>query len=337
MKNRHLTIKDIARELNISPSTVSRALRNHHDISQATKDKVNEFAHAHNYQPNALALSLRTSHTNIVGIIIPQITHFFFASVINGMEKVAEENDYSIIICQSHEDYEKEVRSVRTLMSTRVCGILASLAKTTQNYDHFQEVIDSDVPIVFFDRICTGLLTDRVVVDDYTGAFNAVDHLIRTGCKRIAFYSAPLHLEISKNRKNGYLDALRKNKIAVDESLIIICDTQEEALERTPHLLQKENRPDAFFAINDATASGILTAVKRNGLKVPDEISICGFSDGFVARNTDPKLTTVDQQGVEVGINAMELLLNRLRNNDENHRIASRIIKTKLLVRESTR
>lgn len=337
MKTRNLTIKDIARELNISPSTVSRALKDHHDISQATKDRVNDFARQYNYKPNTLALSLRTSQTNIIGIIIPQITHFFFSSVIDGMEKVAEENDYSIIICQSHEQYEKEVRSVDTLMGTRVCGILASLAKNTNCYDHFQQVIDHNLPIVFFDRICTGLLTDRVVVDDYAGAFKAVEHLIETGCRRIAFFSAPFHLEISKNRKNGYLDALRKHRIPIDQELICVCDTYEEALRMTPDFLNREERPDAFFAINDATASGILSSVKKHGFKVPEEISVCGFSDGFIARSTDPRLTTVDQQGVEVGRNAMELLLERLNNKREEGRIASRIIKTKLVVRESTR
>ena len=337
MKNRQLTIKDIARELNISPSTVSHALRNHHEISRATKNLVNDFARKNNYKPNALALSLRTSRSNIIGIIIPQVTHFFFSSVIDGMEKIAEENDLSLIICQSNEDYEKEVKSVQTLMNTRVCGILASLSKNTTRYDHFQEVIDNEIPIVFFDRICTGLLTDRVVVDDYAGAFRAVEHLIETGCKRIAFFGSPLHLEISKNRRNGYLDALRKHRIPIDESLMHICDTYENAKLLTPELLKKDNRPDAFFAINDGTASGILYSVKRSGLQVPEDISICGFSDGYIARNTDPALTTIDQQGREVGRAAMELLLNRLNGTAETNRIASRIIKTNLIVRESTK
>ena len=337
MSVRPITIKDIARELNISPSTVSRALRKHADISQSTIDAVTKFAEEHNYKPNVLAMSLRTSKSNIIGVIIPQIAHFFFSSVLDGMEKIADENDFSLIICQSKEEYEKEVKIVKTLLSTQVCGILASLSKTTDNYSHFQEVADNGVPLVFFDRICTGILTDRVVVDDYQGAFTAVEHLINSGCKRIAFFGSNPMLEISKNRKNGYLDALRKYKLPIDESLMFICDNYDDARRITPGVLLKENRPDAFFAINDATASGILYSTKKSGFFVPEDISICGFSDGYIAQNTDPALTTVDQSGFDVGTKAMELMINRINGTEESTGLSSRIVKTKLIVREPTR
>src|ERR1035437_5922437 len=220
MKKTQITIKDIGQALNISPSTVSRALKNHPDISQVTKDTVNKYAKDFNYKPNTLALSLRMSKNNTIGVIIPEIVHYFFSSILSGIEQIADQEGFNVILCQSSENYEKEVRNTQALIATRVSGILACLSKHTTNYDHFQEIIDSGIPLVFFDRICIDIHTDRVVVDDYAGAFAAVEYLIQTGCKRIAFYSSPFHLEISKNRKNGYMDALRKYSLKVDESLI---------------------------------------------------------------------------------------------------------------------
>ena len=284
MKKPQITIKDIARALNISPSTVSRALKNHPDISQDTKDSVNKYAKDFNYKPNTLALSLRMSKNNTIGVIVPEIIHYFFSSILSGIEQVANKEGFNVIICQSSENYEKEVRNAEALIATRVSGVLACLSKHTTNYDHFQEIVDSDIPLVFFDRICIGINTDRVVVDDYVGAFAAVEYLIQTGCKRIAFYSSPLHLEISKNRKNGYMDALRKYGLTVDDSLIRVCDTREEAIIITPEILDRPNRPDGFFAINDHCAAGILYAVKLAKLRVPQDIAIMGFSDGELAK-----------------------------------------------------
>jgi LacI family transcriptional regulator len=195
------------------------------------------------------------SKNNTIGVIVPEIVHYFFSSIISGIEQVADAEGYNVILCQSDESYEKEVRNTRALVATRVSGVLASLAKHTTNYDHFQDIIESDIPLVFFDRICIGINTDRVVVDDYAGAFAAVEYLIQSGCKRIAFFSSPPQLEISKNRKNGYLDALRKYGLKVDESLIRICDTREEAIIITPEILDRPDRPDGFFAINDHCAA----------------------------------------------------------------------------------
>jgi len=217
------------------------------NISQETKDTVNKYAKDFNYKPNTLALSLRMSKNNTIGVIVPEIIHYFFSSILSGIEQIANAEGYNVIICQSDENYEKEVRNTQALIATRVSGVLASLAKRTTNYDHFQEIINSDIPLVFFDRICIGINTDRVVVDDYAGAFAAVEYLIQTGCKRIAFYSSPFHLEISKNRKNGYLDALRKYGLPVDDSLIRVCDTREEAIIITPEILDRPDRPDGFL------------------------------------------------------------------------------------------
>jgi len=336
MKKAPITIKDIARALDISPSTVSRALRNHPDISQDTKDMVNQYAKENHYKPNSLALSLRMSKNNTIGVIVPEINNYFFSSVISGIEEVTNQADFNVLLCQSGENYEKEVRNTKALEATRVSGILASLSKHTTNYDHFQELVDSEIPLVFFDRICIGINTDRVVVDDYVGAFAAVEYLIQTGCKRIAFYSSPFHLEISKNRKNGYLDALRKYGLTVDESLIHVCDTREEAIIITPEILDRPDRPDGFFAINDHCAAGIMYAVKLAKLRIPEDIAIFGFSDGELARACDPMLSTVEQHGYEMGKHAATLLLDKI-NGVTHGQYTNKIVKTNLIIRGSTK
>lgn len=337
MNKPQITIKDIAKALDVSPSTVSRALKNNPDISQETRDLINNYAREHNYKPNVLALNLRTSKSNTIGVIIPQFVHHFFSCVLSGIEEVASHKGYNIIVAQSNEEYEREVKIVHSFLEARVCGVITSLAKDTSCYDHYQELLDNNIPIVFYDRICTGINTERVVVDDYAGAFSAVEYMIQTGCKRIFFYSAPLNLEISKNRRNGYLDAMKKYKIPVDESMIKICDTREQAIAITPDILETKNRPDGFFAINDDTAAGILYACKLVGIKVPDEVSICGFTDEVIAQSTDPKLTTVEQRGQEVGENAISILINKLENNSDEKRMMNKIVKTNLVVRGTTK
>jgi LacI family transcriptional regulator len=332
-----ITIKDIAKALNISISTVSRALQDHPDISKKTKEIVNQYAKEHHYRPNAIALSLKTKRTNIIGVIVPEIVHHFFSSVFAGIEYTANKNGLSVIICQTSEDYEKEVKSLETLQSARVCGVIASLSKSTTNFEHYKDLMDENIPLVFFDRICTELKTDRVVTDDYNGAYMAVEHLIKTGCKRIAFFSAPSNMEISKNRENGYTDALRSHSLPVDRSLIFECDSKEKAIALTPEVLKMENRPDAIFCINDATASGVLYAAKRSGFSIPEDISICGFGDGEVAKACDPALTTIEQNGYDMGVKACTLLVNRIKNGNTMREVNHSVIRTSLVVRESTK
>ncbi len=213
--------------------------------------------------------------------------------------------------------------------------MIASLAKDTSQYDHYQDLLNNNIPIVFYDRICTGLKTERVVVDDYAGSFAAVEYMIQTGCKRILFYGAAPHLEITKNRRNGYLDAMKKYKIPVDDSMIMLCDTRERAISITPDILEGSEHPDGFFAINDETASGILYACKLVGKKVPDEVSICGFTDGAIAQSTDPKLTTVEQHGEEVGKSAFSILTGKLEGGDDKS--SNKIVRTNLVVRGTTK
>lgn len=336
MNKPQITIKDIARELGVSPSTVSRALKDNPDISKETREAIHKYAKEHNYKPNALALNLRTSRTNTIGVIIPQLIHHFFSCVLSGIEEVATKAGYNILVAQSNERYEQEVKIAQSFLAARVCGVITSLAKDTSEYNHYQELIDNNIPIVFYDRICPNIKTGRVVVDDYAGAFAAVEYMIQTGCKRIFFYSADQHLEISKNRRNGFIDAMRKYKIPVDNDMIKLCDTREHAIAITPDILENNNRPDGFFAINDETAAGILYSCKLAGLKVPDEVSICGFTDGAIAQNTDPKLTTVEQHGEEVGKSAMQLLIEKLEDKEAN-KSNNKIVRTNLVVRGTTK
>ena len=337
IEKKQITLKDIAKALNLSPSTVSRSLKDHPGISTETKEMVQKYAREHKYKPNALALSLRTQKNNIIGVIIPEIVHYFFSSVLSGIEEVAETNNYKVLFCQSNENYEREIICTETLLSAHVCGVLVSVSKKTTKFQHFQEIIDSNIPLVFFDRICTGINTDKVVVDDYTGAFNAVEYLINTNCKRIVLLGGNPILAISNNRRMGYEDALRKYKIPVDKNLMFICDTVEAAQEIIPEILQQENRPDAFFAINDEVAAACINIVNSFRLKIPDDISICGFTNNYISQFTSPNLTSVDQRGFEVGSTAARLLINRLKGIENKEGVVSQVIKTKLVVRNSTR
>ncbi len=337
MNKPQITIKDIARALGVSPSTVSRALKNNPNISQETRDAIHTYAREHHYKPNVLAVNLRASRSNTIGVIVPQLVHHFFSCVLSGIEEAAARHGYNILVAQSNELYERETRIVHSFLAARVGGVIASLAKDTSQYDHYQELLNNNIPVVFYDRICTGINTERVVVDDYAGSFAAVEYMIQTGCKRIFFYGAAPHLEITKNRRNGYLDAMKRYRMPVDDSMMLLCDTQEEAIALTPALLEGEDRPDGFFAINDETASGILYACKLVGLKIPEEVSICGFTDGAIAQSTDPKLTTVEQRGEEVGKCAIQILIEKIEKENIQQKGANKIVKTNLVVRGTTK
>jgi len=240
-------------------------------------------------------------------------------------------------VAQSDEKYEREVRICDNFRRSKVCGVIVSQAKDTRNYDHYQKLIDAGIPMVFYDRICTGVNASRVVVDDYMGAYNAVTHLIETGCKRIAFYGSPMQLEISKNRYNGYKDALLKHGMAIDESIVRVCDNRADAETVTPEILALDHRPDAFFAVNDDTAIGILYTCKRAGFSVPDDISICGFTNGQRAIACDPMLTTVEQRGHRVGEEAAEILMDKVEGLSPMEKIEKRVVRTRLIIRGTTR
>lgn len=331
-----VTIKDIARELGVSPSTVSRALKDHPDISEATKLQVRELVDKYNYKPNAIALSLRSKKSYTISVIVPQIVHHFFSSVISGIEEAAQAKDYNVMIFQSNEKYEREVAIAQSVQSNRAEGLLVSVSKTTKNFKHFKDLMDSDFPIVFFDRVCDELEADKVVVDDYNGAMNAVEYLLKSGCKRIAHFEAPQHLLIGYQRKRGYISALEKNGIEVDDDLIISCDTIDQAKEKTPALMSLKNPPDAIFAVNDLTAIGAIHALKKLNYRIPEDVSVIGFTDGLVSTVTEPPLTTISQHGFDIGLKAAGLLLKRLEE-DGPHTPVTEVIKTDLIVRGTTR
>ena len=335
-----ITMKDIAAALGISIATVSRALSNSPSISRERREMIQQYAREHNFTPNILAKDLRNTKVKpqkIIGIILPEVIHFYFASVLDGVEKEARRRGYRVLIGQSHERHDLEVELCQSFCESRVCGIIVSLAKDTKDYQHFRELQGSGLPLIFFDRICHGINASRVVVDDYNGAFNAVSYLVKTGCRRIAFFGSPMHLEISKNRYNGYKDALQQNGLAIDEKLVRICDNREDAERVTPELLLLDNRPDAFFAINDDTAIGILRVVKRSGLRVPDDVSIFGFSDGFRSRASDPQLTSVNQRGQEVGREAVDILISEVEGTLPADKVNKRVVRTEMVIRDTTR
>ena len=336
----NLTMKDIARELGVSVATVSRALKDSPRISQEQRLKIQQYAREHNFTPNVLAESLRNSRVQpikVIGVIVPELVHYYFASVLKGIEEEAEAHGYRMMVAQSGERYEREVRLCQSFYENKVCGIIVSQAKDTHRYEHFQRLLDNGLPLVFYDRICTGVNASRVVVDDYMGAYSAVTHLIETGCRRIAYYGAPMNLEIAKNRFNGYKDALLKHGLPFNESMMRICDNRADAEMITPSMFDGDVYPDAFFAVNDDTAIGIMYTVKRMGLRVPEDISICGFTNGYRSVACDPMLTTVEQRGVTVGEEAANILIGHVEGTIPLNHAEKRIVRTRLILRGTTR
>jgi DNA-binding LacI/PurR family transcriptional regulator len=335
-----ITMKDIAEALGVSVATVSRALKDSPRISEARREMIRTYAREHNYTPNLLAEGLRSNRVKplkIIGVILPQFTHFYFSSILSGIEQEAMSRGYIVMVGQSSEQYNKEVLLCERFFEHKVCGVIVSQAKDTQRYDHFQKLMEHDMPLVFYDRICTGIDCSRVVVDDYRGAFNAVTHLINSGCRRIAFYGSPMTLEISKNRYNGYRDALLRHGLQPESRFFRICDNRADAEAITPDLLAQGDVPDAFFAVNDDTAIGILYTVKRMGYRVPDDISICGFTNGQRAVACDPMLTTVEQRGVQVGEEAANILINKVEGLSPMDKVEKKVVRTRLVIRGTTR
>jgi LacI family transcriptional regulator len=331
-----ITIKDIAKALNISASTVSRALKNHPDISRETRDAVNELAAKLRYKPNAVALSLKNSRTNTIGVIIPEVVHYFFSSVISGIEDVAYDAGYNVMVCQSNEKYSREIINAQALESNRVEGALVSLSKETHDFTHLQNLAENGIPVVFFDRAPDDIDVDRVIIDDQKAAYNATSHLIDTGCKRIAHLAAPQNLGIGIKRLEGYKKALEDHGIPFREDWVIVADSFELAGDATRNLMHLPVPPDAIFAVNDMTAVGAMKTLQRMSIAVPQKVAIIGFSAGFFSDITTPTLSSVDQHGYEMGIEAAKLLLQRIEKpTDEEFK--THFIETDLVIRESTR
>jgi LacI family transcriptional regulator len=341
MKYNQVTIKDIARELGISPSTVSRALKDHPDISPHTKKAVNELAEKLNYQPNIVALSLRQSKTNTLGVIIPEIVHFFFSTVISGIEDVAYGAGYNVILAQSNESESREISDIKALFNSRVDGMLMSVSRETTNFDHIESVLSKGVPIVFFDRAFETNMASKVIVDDFTGAKDATLHLIDQGCTRIAHIEGPPNLEITRQRLEGYKSALAEHNMPFDSTLVGVCPsgTIEEGQRAMETLLALKNRPDGVFASNDPSAMGAMKTIKQHKLNMPDDIAIVGFSNWFFSSLMEPPLSSVDQPGFEMGQEAAKILIRQIEKQDKEDTefvAETKILKTRLIVRESS-
>jgi len=333
----HVTIKDLARELNISPSTVSRALKDQPDISSETKILVKDLAKRMNYRPNLVAQGLRKSKTNTIGVIIPELVHFFFSTIISGIENIAYARGYNVILCQSAENYEREVSDTNALWNSRVDGMLVSLSRNTTKFSHFQELLDEELPIVFFDRVTDHLKTSQVIVDDYLGAYKAVELLINKGCKNIVHLAGPETLELSKNRLKGYTDALESNGLKVDKKLIYPCakGSHEESKALTLEIIEKHPHIDGIFGNNDMAALGSILALQEKKIKVPEQVKVVGFSDWQLSNLVKPRLSTVSQAGYEMGQVAADILINEIESKTPLEH-TKKVISTRLIERETT-
>ena len=337
MKPHQTTIIDIARQLNLSKATVSRALTGHPHVNAETRRKILELAQQLNYQRNQVAISLLTSQTHTVGIMVPEFISYFFPKVIIGAQEALTEAGYNVVICHSNESYETEVTNARALMASRVDGLIVSHTKETRNFDHFRQFQRQGIPVVFFNRVCEDMDVPKVVVDDYAGALEAVEHLIQTGRRRIAHLAGPNTLPNSRNRLNGYRDALQKHGLPVESDLIISYDlTLEKANIYVNHLLNLPQPPDALFAINDPTAIEALTVIKGRGLRVPDDVAVVGFSDDPLSALIEPGLTTVAQPVHEIGQQAARLLVEQLNAHDGDVASKTVVLPSHLVIRGST-
>lgn len=337
MKQRRITIKDIAKTLNISPSTVSRALKDHPDISAETKRQVQALATSVNYRPNDLALGLRKGKTNTIGIIVPEIVHHFFSTVISGIDDTAHAAGYNTMICQTNESEERERSSIQTMLDKRIDGLLISISKETKSFDHLESLTESELPVVFFDRVCDAIASHRVITDDFEGARIATKHLISIGCRRIVHLTGAPSLVISKQRLDGYKTALMEAGIAVDESLIIEADSDFLFNRAEDKLITIAPEIDGVFAINDSTAIAAMKLFQKNGYSIPDDIAVIGFGDGPVNDVVSPTLSSVVQSGYEIGCEAMNMLIRQIDTDIITLDYETRVFTPTLKVRESTK
>lgn len=340
MKFEAVTIKDIAKALGISTSTVSRALRDSHEISPETKQLVLDCAEKLNYHPNPIALSLKERRSRSIGVVVAEIANNFFSQVINGIESIAYDRGYNVIISQTRESYDREVMDLQYLASRSVDGLLISLSTETNDLNHLKSLHDKGLPIVFFDRITEEINTHKVIVDNFKGAYDATEHLIRNGHKRIGVLANSEFLSITHERVAGYKEALIRNGIKVDENYIQHCFYGgmifEEIEDAVNKLFTLKNKPDAIFTSSDKLTTGCLKTLKRRGLKVPDDISVVGFSNSDIAELIDPPLTVVRQPAYEMGKAATELLLQLVESKRPVKEFEKRIMTPELQVRESS-
>lgn len=343
MKKKKSTILDIAKELNVTASTVSRALRNHPRISQSTKEAVWKMAKKLDYQPNNIAAALRKGKSNIIGMLVPTSDRHFFASVIRGVEEVIREEGYNLIICQSDDQFSKEQLNIEALLKIQVDGIIASVAKETTDFTHYKKVKDQGAALVLYDRVNESLEVNAVVTDDYLGAYKAVTHLIEQGCKRIVHFSGRQHINIYQDRLKGYKDALQEHNLPVEDELILeedlIRDTDKvlnAGRKLGKKLLQMPGLPDGIFSSSDFAAMGAMQILQEHGVKVPEDVAVVGYSNDFSASIIEPSLTSVDQHTKRMGNFAAQLFLEQVNTPSKDFAPRKTLLNPKLVIRESS-
>ncbi|MFB9109096.1 MULTISPECIES: LacI family DNA-binding transcriptional regulator [Flavobacterium] len=339
---RKVTLKQIAKELDVSISTVSKSLRNSPEIGEETRLKVQAFAKFYNYKPNNIALSLKNRKTKSIGIIIPEIVHYFFSTVIDGIEQVANENGYSVVICLSDDSFDKEVLNMEMLANGSIDGFIMSLSKETQfkgDFHHITEVINQGMPVVMFDRVTNDILCDKVIIDDKAAAYEAVQSLIDSGRKKIALVTTVDYVSVGKLRTDGYEKALLDNGLPFNEDLIIKIE-DVDTCEITISQLLHDRAFDAVFAVNELFAVTIIKTANKMGLKVPEDLAVIAFTDGIISKYSTPSITTVSQSGKKMGNKAAKMLIERLEaeheDDEENENYRTEVIETHLIKREST-
>ena len=337
---RKITLKQIAKELDVSISTVSKSLRNSPEIGEETRLKVQAFAKFYNYKPNNIALSLKNRKTKTIGIIIPEIVHHFFSTVINGIERLANEHGYSVIICLSDDSFDKEVRNMEMLANGSIDGFIMSLSKETQfkgDFHHITEVINQGMPVVMFDRVTNEILCDKVIIDDKAAAYEAVQSLIDKGRKKIALVTTVDYVSVGKLRTDGYIKALLDNDIPFNENLIMKIE-DIDTCEITIGKLLEDKAIDAVFAVNELFAVMIIKTANKIGLNVPQDLAVIAFTDGIISKYSTPTITTVSQSGFKMGNKAAKMLIDRLESQEEheNENYRTEVIETHLIEREST-
>jgi len=341
---RKLTLKSIAKELGVSISTVSKALRDSPEISEETREKIKAYAKLYNYKPNNIALSLKNRKTNTIGVIIPQIVHHFFTTVIYGIEQEARENNYNVIICLSNNAFDKEVLNMELLANGSTDGFILSVSKETmmkEDYHHLNEVIDQGMPVVMFDRVVEGIQCDRVLIDDKAGAKKGVSHMIRSGCRKIGIITSEDYVSVGRLRTEGYLDALDDFGIKADDSLILKLDNIDDLSDKSKKRIEDfitNNDLDGVFTVNELFAVHASRVINALGKKIPDDISLVCFTDGQLSEHAVPSLTAVSQHGEEMGRKAASILINKLENpEEEEEEYTTAFIETSLVERESTK
>ncbi|MBQ0148785.1 MAG: LacI family DNA-binding transcriptional regulator [Flavobacteriaceae bacterium] len=335
---KNLTLKQIAKELEVSVSTVSKALKNSEEISESTRQKIQAFAKLYNYKPNNIALSLKNRKTKTIAVIIPEIVHHFFAMVISGIESVANKSGYNVIICISNESYEREVINIEMLASGSIDGFIISLAKESQekkDYHHIKEVINQGMPVVMFDRVTREVYTDKVIIDDVLATQEAMQFLLSIQRKDIAFITTPDYISVGRLRTEGYTKMLLQNDIEINEDLIVRIANEEELITQLEHLFDTQ-KFNALVAVNELYAVAALKIALKRGIKVPDELNIIGFTDGIISQHSTPAISTIKQNAFKMGEISAKLLINKLEEENEHEHYITEVIGTELLHRETT-